>query len=57
MKTCSNCGQPIYEDSIENPAETLGALAEQASSDINGSCLCPDCKEQLGILSLMGFGE
>ncbi len=55
MKTCSNCGQLIYEDSIENPAETLGTLAEQASSDNDGACLCPACKDQLGMLSLMGF--
>jgi len=57
MKQCSNCGEPIYEDSNENPAETLGAIAEQSSSDVDVSCLCPVCKEQLGILSLMGFGE
>jgi len=57
MKTCSNCGQPIDEDSNENQAEIVGKFAEQAKSDVNDSCLCSACKEQLGILSLMGFAE
>ena len=58
MKLCSNCGQPIQEDSNKNPAEILGDLACQSiSEDNDDSCLCPACKEELGMLSLMGFGE
>ncbi len=58
MKLCSNCGQPIQEDSSNNPAEILGDLAYQSiSEDNDDSCLCPACKEKLGMLSLMGFAE
>ena len=57
MKLRSNCGEPIHEDSSKNPVEILGELAEQSSSDVDDSCLCPGCKEQPGMLSLMGFDE
>jgi uncharacterized protein with PIN domain len=56
MKRCSNCGQPIQEDSNKNPVEILGDLAEQSISEGGDSCLCQACKEALGIFSLMGFG-
>ncbi len=58
MKLCSNCGYSIQEDSSNNPAEILGDLAYQSiSEDNDDSCLCPACKEKLGMLSLMGFAE
>lgn len=57
MKQCSNCGQPIQEDSNKNPAEILGDLAEQFISEGDDSCLCQACKEEVGMLNLMGFGE
>jgi hypothetical protein len=56
MKTCSNCGQSIQEDSNKNQAEILGDLVEQSISEGNDHCLCQACKEELGMLSLMGFG-
>jgi len=56
MKLCNNCGQPIQEDSSNNPAEILGGLVEQSISEGGDSCLCPACKEALGMFSLMGFG-
>ena len=57
MKLCSNCGQPIQEDSNKKPAEILGDLVEQSINDGDDSCLCQACKEELGMLSLMGFGK
>jgi hypothetical protein len=57
MNLCSNCGQPIQEDNSKNPVEILGDLSEQSISADDDSCLCPACKEELGMLSLMGFGE
>jgi hypothetical protein len=57
MKLCSNCGQPIQEDSNKNPAELLGDLVERLNSEDEDHCLCQTCKEELGMLSLIGFSE
>ncbi|HOE32927.1 MAG TPA: hypothetical protein PLG98_06430 [Smithella sp.] len=56
MKTCSNCGQPIQENDMKNAAEILGELEESSSDDFDDQNLCQACKEELGMLSLMGFG-
>jgi len=57
MKRCINCGQPIQEDSNKNPAEILGDLLDKSNGEVDDHCLCQACKEDLGILSLVGFGE
>ena len=59
MKTCSSCGRPIEEAEFnpDNPAEILGDLFRESVSPADDSALCPTCKEDLGILSIMGFGE
>ena len=48
MELCNNCGCPFWEDNFitANPAEALG-----------DSYLCQACKEEFGMLNLMGFGE
>ncbi len=56
MKTCSNCGQSIQEDSNKNQTEILGDLFEKSTSAVDDHCLCQACKEKLGMFSLMGFG-
>ncbi len=56
MKRCINCGQPIQEDSNKNPAEILGELFEKSNNEVDDHCLCQACKEELGMLSLLGFG-
>jgi len=59
MKTCSYCGRPIDEvdPDPENPAEVLGDLFHESVSPVDDSDICPSCKEDLGMRSLMGFGE
>lgn len=57
MKTCSNCGQPIQENDMKNAAEILGELQEASTGEFDDQNLCQTCKEELGMLSLMGFGE
>ncbi len=57
MKTGSNCGQPIQENDMKNAAEILGELQEASSGELDDQNLCRACKEELGMLSLMGFGE
>ncbi len=56
MKTCSNCRQPIQENDMKNAAEILGELEESSSDEFDCQNLCQACKEELGMLSLMGFG-
>ena len=56
MKTCSNCGQPIQENDMKNTVEILGELQETSSDEFDDQNLCQACKEELGMLSLMGFG-
>ena len=56
MKTCSNCGQTIQENDTKNAAEMLGELEESSSDEFDDQNLCQACKEELGMLSLMGFG-
>lgn len=55
MKLYGNCGQPIQEDIGKNPAEILGNLLEECISEDDVYCLCPACKQELGMKSLMGF--
>jgi len=55
METCSNCGQPIQENDMKNAAEILGELQETSSDELDDQYLCLACKEELGMLSLMGF--
>ncbi len=57
MKTCSNCGQPIQENDMKNAAEILGELQETSNGEVDDHCLCQACKRELGMLSLVGFGE
>jgi hypothetical protein len=57
MKACSNFGQSIQEDNSKKTAEILGGLVEQSIRDIDDHCMCQACKEETGILTLMGFGE
>ena len=59
MKTCSNCGRQIEENDFEpeNPAEALGDLFHESVNSTNDSEICPACKKELGVLSLIGFGE
>ncbi|MCE5206688.1 MAG: hypothetical protein LLG42_00055 [Chloroflexi bacterium] len=56
MKTCSNCGQPIQENDMKNAAEILGELQETSTGEFDDQNLCQTCKEELGMLSLIGFG-
>lgn len=55
MKTCSNCGQHIQENNMKNAAEILGELQETSTGEFDDQNLCQTCKEELGMLSLMGF--
>ncbi len=42
---------------MENAAEILGELQEASTGAFDDQNLCQACREELGMLSLMGFGE
>ena len=41
---------------MKDAAEILGELEESSSDEYDEQNLCQACKEELGMLSLMGFG-
>jgi len=56
-KTCKRCFREFEEDHIdESPAEELADIFLQdiGVEDINA--LCPQCREELGVMNLLGFG-
>ena len=55
MKICDNCHREYFdEDDRATPTEELGRIVLDAIRD--PPSLCPDCREELGILNLLGFG-
>lgn len=64
MRICENCFQE-FDDAPEpeaTPAEVLGEIfLEAVRGDDPGApdtrCLCPACREKLGIVNLLGFGS
>ncbi|MBN1547656.1 MAG: hypothetical protein JW902_13480 [Syntrophaceae bacterium] len=56
MKTCDHCLREYSdEDDPVTPAEELGGIVLDAMEDSPN--LCPECREELGILTLLGFGK
>ncbi|MFH2120819.1 MAG: hypothetical protein ABIJ25_10550 [Pseudomonadota bacterium] len=59
MKTCKRCLRE-YDDSIsvhKNPAHELGELFFKATEPEGENDLCPDFREEMGIFTLLGFGQ
>jgi hypothetical protein len=57
MKLCKRCFKEFDED--ENiysiPARELRDIFISDIGDMNIEDICPDCREELGVMSLMGF--
>lgn len=59
MKICKLC-QKVFEDDLareENPAEAIGTLFLENGTEVEANEICPECKEDTGILMLLGFGQ
>ncbi|PIP08587.1 MAG: hypothetical protein COX51_03750 [Syntrophobacteraceae bacterium CG23_combo_of_CG06-09_8_20_14_all_50_8] len=59
MKTCKRC-QREYDEQVfvdNGPAQELGALFLEVTNPEIENDLCPDCREDAGILTLLGFGQ
>ena len=64
MKICPNCFQEFNDESesTATPADVLGEIfLERVGGGDPGAQdarqLCPTCKENLGIVNLLGFGS
>ena len=58
MKICVRCYREFEEDDIDiSPADELADIFmhDVGVEDIND--LCPQCREELGIMNLLGFGQ
>ena len=57
MKTCKQCFREFEEEDIDiSPPEELANifLQDLGVEDIND--LCPQCREELGVINILGFG-
>ncbi len=59
MPPCKRCGVQFKknEDLDDSPMRELGDIFVESVGDIDSQSLCPDCREELGIVSLLGSGE
>ena len=59
MKICKLCQKAFEDDSdrAENPAEAIGNLFLESGNEAEASEICPDCKGNAGILTLLGFDQ
>lgn len=59
MKVCKQCLRE-YDEQIPgdySPAQELGELFLDDTEPGRRNELCPDCREEMGMLNLLGFGE
>ncbi len=59
IKKCKMCfrefeGEDVWEDS---PAMELGDIFARNTGIEDISDLCPECKEELGVINFLGFGQ
>jgi transposase len=57
MKTCSHCGHRFHDDDLTDPSpfERLAELFQRSTVAEPEPDLCPRCREEMGMLNLMGF--
>ncbi|MGZ3592400.1 MAG: hypothetical protein ACXWMJ_09045 [Syntrophales bacterium] len=57
MKRCKRCYRKMDDDEAAaySPASDVGDIFISEIGDVNVADLCPECREELGILSLLGF--
>ncbi len=59
MKICKRCFQEFTEDEnlYQSPAAELADIFSESNGDESVKDLCPQCREELGVLNLMGFRQ
>ncbi|MCX5855560.1 MAG: hypothetical protein NTZ24_13500 [Deltaproteobacteria bacterium] len=59
MKTCRRCLREFdaHDPDDYSPAREIGELFLDAADPEGKNELCPDCREEMGMLNLPGFGQ
>ena len=59
MKLCKRCFREFDEDeSVEySPARELGDIFISGVGNIDVQEICPECREELGVMTLLGFKQ
>jgi len=59
MKICKRCSQEFDENEnlSDSPAEALADIFLESAGAENSRDLCPQCRQELGMSNLMGFGQ
>lgn len=59
MKRCPKCFR-LYENDSQftySPGRDLGDILRKEIDPDERDAFCPDCREDLGVLNLLGFGR
>jgi hypothetical protein len=58
-KQCKRCFQEFAEDEnlFQSPARDLADIFLETTGAENSHDLCPQCREELGMLNLIGIGQ
>ena len=57
MPRCRKCGEKYdEEEGAISPVEALGELFLESAGEEPRN-LCPECREEIGVLGLLGFDE
>jgi len=58
MERCKRCGKEVEDiETRVTPMEELGQIFQKSVKECDAEQLCPECKEELGILNLLGFAR
>jgi hypothetical protein len=57
MKLCKKCLREFNENdnTEDSPAKELGDIFISGMGDVDIEDICPGCREELGVMNLMGF--
>ena len=57
MKLCKKCFREFDENdnTEDSPARELGDIFISDIGDVDIKDICPECREELGIVNLLGF--
>jgi hypothetical protein len=57
MKLCKRCFKEFDDDESMDysPARDLGDIFISDTRDMTVADICPECREELGVMNIMGF--
>lgn len=58
MKVCVRCNREFQDGHFySNPFIEIGEIYLECTGTVRIDEICPECREELCVLSLLGFGE